>query len=59
MAKVKYEALLKFKDLEDEGKVYDKGERYPQPTNKKVSEKRLNELLSSDNKLGKPVIKEV
>lgn len=58
MAKPKYEALFAFKDVE-EGKVYQKGERYPKPANKKVSEERLNELLSSENKLGKPVIKEV
>ena len=59
VAKVKYEALLAVKDRQDGGKEYKKGERYPQPSNKKVSEERLNELLSSENKLGKPVIKEV
>ncbi|MGD7007624.1 hypothetical protein [Metabacillus sp. 84] len=59
MAKPKYEALIKFKDMEDDGKLYKKGDRFPKPANKKVEDDRISELLSSENKAGKPVIKEV
>lgn len=59
MAKLKYEALIDFKDGQDNNKVYKKGERYPKPAKKKIEDERLQELLSSNNKLGKPVIKEL
>lgn len=59
MAKPKYEVIIKFKDLEDGGKIYNIGDRYPKPANKKVAEDRLEVLLSSNNKLNKPVIKVV
>ncbi|PKR82563.1 hypothetical protein [Heyndrickxia camelliae] len=59
MAKKKYEVIHDFKDLQDKDKIYRVGDTYPQPINKKVEEKRLEELLSSSNKLGKPVIKEI
>lgn len=35
MAKNKYEVLHKFIDLEDKKKVYDTGDTYPKPANKK------------------------
>lgn len=53
----KYIVASNFKDLEDGGKLYKKGDTFPQPANKKISKKRLDELLSKDNKAGKPVIK--
>lgn len=52
-----YVVLSNFRDLEDGKKSYKTGERFPKPANKKVSKKRLDELLSKDNKVGKPVIK--
>ena len=52
-----YVVLSNFRDLEDGEKSYKTGERFPKPANKKVSKKRLDELLSKDNKVGKPVIK--
>ncbi|MRX70845.1 hypothetical protein GJU40_01520 [Bacillus lacus] len=55
----KYEAIAAFRDSEDKGRTYHKGDRYPFPANKKISAKRLKELSSSDNGLGYPVIKEV
>jgi hypothetical protein len=58
MAK-KYEAIATFRDGQDGGKVYNKGDRYPLPPNKKISAARIKELLSDDNKLGYAVIKEV
>lgn len=63
--KVKYEAIEDFTDLQDKnktnpkGKKYKKGDSFPSPANKKVEEERINELLSRDNRQGKPVIKEV
>jgi hypothetical protein len=57
MTKQKYEAIINFKDGQDNGKLYKKGERYPKPANKKLEDERIEELLSSNNKVGKPVIK--
>jgi len=58
MTKIKYEVINDFKDLQDNDKIYLKGDRFPKPANKKVSEDRIQELLSDKNKQGKPVIKE-
>lgn len=55
----KYIVTQDFKDLEDGNKVYAKGDVYPSPANKKVDKKRIDQLLSSKNKQGRPVIKEV
>ncbi len=57
--KKKYVAVDDFKDLQDGNKVYFKGDSYPKPANKNIPEERLEELLSSDNKRGRAVIKEV
>ena len=54
----KYVVIKDFTDLKDRGKIYRKGDVYPNPANKKVSKERIKELTSSDNKLGKAVIKE-
>lgn len=59
MAKKKFEAIVDFKDLQDNGKIYKAGDTYPKPANKKVEDDRIEELLSSENKMGKPVIKEI
>lgn len=53
----KYVAIRDFKDLQDDGHVYIKGDPYPRE-GKYVSEERIQELLSNKNKMGKPVIKE-
>lgn len=54
----KYIVVQDFKDLEDKNKVYSKGDVYPNPANKKIDQKRIDQLLSSKNKQGRPVIKE-
>ncbi|MFP3512958.1 hypothetical protein SB775_25790 [Peribacillus sp. SIMBA_075] len=59
MEKKTYQAIVDFKDLQDKGKVYRKGDTFPKPGNKKVEKERLEELLSTENKPGKPVIKEI
>ena len=56
---VKYEAVEDFRDLEDGGKVYFVGDRYPNPVNKYIPEERLQALLSTDNKKKKAVIKKI
>lgn len=56
---MKYEVIRDFVDSQDKNKKYKVGDSYPQPANKKISGERLAELLSSDNKLGQPVIREV
>lgn len=58
MAK-KYEVIAKFRDGEDKNKLYEVGDNYPKPANKKVSKARIESLSSKDNKIGKPFIKEV
>lgn len=55
----KYKVLRDFKDLQDGDKVYRKDSFYPRPANKKVSEKRIKELTSTSNKLGKKAIEEI
>lgn len=58
MAK-KYEVIAAFTDTQDGRKVYHKGDRYPNPINKKVSAARIKELSTDKNRLGYAVIKEV
>ncbi|GKU81200.1 hypothetical protein [Niallia sp. NCCP-28] len=56
--KTKYEVIQDFKDLQDNNKIYRKGDSFPHPTNKKIEPERLEELLSDKNKQGRPVIQE-
>lgn len=53
-----YTVIHDFKDLQDKGYVYLKGDKYPRKANKDVTKERVNELLGKDNKLGKQLIKE-
>lgn len=55
----KYEVIRDFTDLQDKNKVYRKGDVYPNPVNKKVSKKRIDELSTDENKIGAPLIKEI
>lgn len=55
----KYIVINDFKDLQDNNKIYTKDDYYPRPANKKVSQKRIQELLSDKNKQGRPVIKKI
>jgi hypothetical protein len=56
---MKYEVIQNFVDSQDKNKKYKVGDHYPTPGNKKISEDRLTTLLSADNKLGQPVIREI
>ena len=53
-----YIAIERFKDLNDNSYLYEKGDKFPRK-GKRVSKARLAELLGSDNKRGRPVIEEV
>ncbi|UXR74946.1 MULTISPECIES: hypothetical protein [unclassified Staphylococcus] len=59
MSMAKYEVLKTFKDLQDNDKLYKKGNTFPRPANKKVDEERILELSSSDNRQRKPLIKKI
>lgn len=56
---MRYEVIKEFIDTQDKKKRYKIGDSYPQPVNKKISKDRLASLLSKNNKLGEPVIREV
>lgn len=53
-----YTVVHDFKDLQDKGFVYFKGDKYPRKANKSVTEERVKELLGTNNKIGKQLIKE-
>ncbi|CRV31544.1 hypothetical protein [Staphylococcus saprophyticus] len=57
--KDKYKVIKYFIDLEDNNKVYEVGDRFPKPYNKKVTPERLAELSGSRNRQGKPLIEKV
>lgn len=52
---MKYTAAVKFRDLKDNGRIYEKGEPYPR-RGLKVDEARINELAGNGNKSGHPLI---
>lgn len=51
-----YKVICAFTDLQDHNHVYLVGDKFPHD-NKIVSEIRIRDLLSKNNKIGKPVIK--
>lgn len=51
-----YEVVVTFTDLQDGEHLYNVGDEYPR-TGYKPSIKRIDELLSANNKRGKPLIK--
>lgn len=53
----KHTVIKRFRDLADKDKIYEVGDSYPSPANKKISKERLDELSGKGNKLGAPVIK--
>ena len=56
---MRYEVIQDFKDMQDKYKVYKKGDSYPKPANKKISEERIKELSTSKNRQKRPVIQKV
>lgn len=56
---MKYEVIKTFIDSQDKNKKYRVGDFFPTPANKKISTDRLATLLSANNKLKQPVIREI
>ncbi len=52
----RYKVVHKFKDLQDNEHIYNVGDIYPR-ADVAVSKDRLNELKTSKNKIGIPLIK--
>lgn len=50
----KYKVIRKFKDLQDDNHIYNVGDKYPRKG--RVKKDRVEELLSSNNKIGEPLI---
>ena len=53
-----FKAIAVFRDLQDNNYRYAPGDIFPRD-GRKITKKRLAELMSPTNKLGKPVIEEV
>ncbi|WP_096269505.1 HeH/LEM domain-containing protein [Paucisalibacillus globulus] len=53
-----YVVIHDFKDLKDNDTIYIKDDIYPRRAGAIVDEARVKELMSSYNKIGKPLIKE-
>ncbi|EAG6697038.1 hypothetical protein [Listeria monocytogenes] len=53
----KYVVLKTFSDLEDGNHIYQEGDKYPRQG--KVKKSRIDELSSTSNKLGEPLIIEL
>ncbi|MCM3665515.1 hypothetical protein M3204_13945 [Mesobacillus subterraneus] len=53
----KYKVIKAFTDLQDENHVYRVGDKFPRSG--RAKKERIEELSSSDNTLGEPVIAEV
>ncbi|MGF9909404.1 hypothetical protein [Brevibacillus porteri] len=51
-----YVVIKDFKDLQDENHIYREGDKYPRKG--RAKKERIDELLSSDNKRGEPLIRE-
>jgi hypothetical protein len=52
-----YKVIRAFRDIENDHRVYRKGDTFP--AKGKVSKERVSELLSSENKVGKPLIEQL
>lgn len=52
---MEYRVIERFKDLQDNDRVYEVGEVYQGPKSKK----RIAELSGDENKIGKPLIEKV
>ena len=53
-----YKVIVRFADMQDKNHIYEIGDVFPRD-GKTVTDKRIAELASDANKVGKPVIEEV
>ena len=54
----KYVVIRDFKDLKDNNTIYIKGDLYPRRADTVVEEERIQELMSTNNKIAKQLIQE-
>ncbi|BDH62116.1 hypothetical protein MTP04_22460 [Lysinibacillus sp. PLM2] len=54
---MKYKVIKQFKDLQDNDHIYEVGHKYPRKG--RANKERVEELMSSNNKIGEPLIVEV
>ena len=52
----RYKVVHKFKDLQDNGHIYNVGDTYPRH-GVHAGKERIDELKTAKNKIGKPLIK--
>ena len=55
----KYKVVTDFHDSQDENRLYEQGNSYPKPVNKKISDERIEELSTKKNKHKKIFIEKV
>lgn len=55
----KYVVIHDFKDLNDKNIIYINGDIYPRRADAVIDEERIKELSSAENKIGRPLIKEI
>ncbi len=55
----KYEVIHSFKDLKDNKHIYNEGKDFYPREGLKPTKKRITELESDKNKIGKPLIKKI
>ncbi|AHN23272.1 hypothetical protein [Lysinibacillus varians] len=53
----KYKVIYMFRDLKDNDHIYKVGDKYPRKG--RVTKARIDELSSTDNKIGIPLIEEI
>lgn len=54
---MKFKVIKKFRDLQDNGHIYNVGEKYPHKG--RLNKERAEELSGNENKIGVPLIIEV
>lgn len=54
---MKHQVIHSFRDIQDNNHIYKIGDRYPHKG--RVNKVRLEELSSTENKIGVPLIKEI
>ncbi|WP_245669364.1 hypothetical protein [Caryophanon tenue] len=54
---MKYKVIKQFKDLQDNNHIYNVGDKYPRKG--RINKERAEELSSTNNKIGLPLIMEI
>lgn len=54
---MKYQVIHRFRDLQDNDHIYEVGDKYPHKG--RLNKARVEELSSTENKIGVPLIEEI